>query len=280
MFERSFHFIPGNKPRLFDRIEFLGADAYVFDLEDAVARSEKQYALGALDDWLGSQRRRGGLYVRVNGFGDSLGEQECILLEKYPELGVVLPKVVSADYLSRSSEYYKLTSSRSVIGLIEDAAGLLSLPEILDLKLLCAVGLGLEDFLCHSVYNSEDVKKLTQRIRTEIALNAMAQGIGAIDTISLDLSGGTKLKCEVLDARACGLTAKFSIHPSQITVINDGFYPSRVNVSKAHEIQKHFNSEDLDSGYIRMGNELISPPKLKKLNLIRKYSKHHEFTKK
>jgi hypothetical protein len=58
MFDRSYHFIPANRPKLFDRSGSLGADVYVFDLEDAVSRDEKPAALAALEEWVGGPSDR------------------------------------------------------------------------------------------------------------------------------------------------------------------------------------------------------------------------------
>jgi citrate lyase subunit beta/citryl-CoA lyase len=278
MFDRSYHFIPANRPKLFDRSGSLGADVYVFDLEDAVSRDEKPAALAALEEWVGQQQNFDKIFVRVNGREDPLAEAERAFLLKYPELGIVLPKVSSAAALSQSVEYYQLNASRRIIGLIEDAAGLQALSEILQLEVLQAVGLGLEDFLSDSIFDTSQLEKLVDHIRAEIALASMACGIDAIDTISMDLTGGEQLKRDISNARSAGFNGKFSIHPSQIIAINEGFCPSSKILEKASTIFETLNSTDLESGYLRIAGEIISPPKLKKLQTIKQFSDHHELT--
>jgi citrate lyase beta subunit len=107
MFDRSYHFIPANRPKLFDRAESLVADVYVFDLEDAVSRAEKPAALAALEEWLGQQQQFNQIFVRVNGREDRLAEAERAFLLKYPQVGIVLPKVTSAAMLRQSVEFYR-----------------------------------------------------------------------------------------------------------------------------------------------------------------------------
>ena len=278
MFDRSYHFIPANRPKLFDRAESLGADVYVFDLEDAVSRAEKPTALAALEEWLEQQQQFNQIFVRVNGREDPLAEAERAFLLKYPQLGIVLPKVTSAAMLRQSVEYYRLDACRRIIGLIEDAAGLQALPDILDQKVLQAVGLGLEDFLSDSIFDAEQLAEFVDHIRTKIALAAMASSITAIDTISMDLTGGAQLKRDISNARSAGFNGKFSIHPSQIVAINEGFSPSVEVLKKASTIFGTLNSTNLESGYLRIAGEIISPPKLKKLQTIKQFSDHHELT--
>jgi len=278
MFDRSYHFIPANRPKLFDRTASLGADVYVFDLEDAVSRAEKSAAITALDQWLDQQQDFEKYFVRVNGCDDPLAEAERTFIEKYPQLGVVLPKVTSAKALTKSVDYYRFDRSRRIIGLIEDAAGLNALHAILELKVLLAVGLGLEDFLSHSIFETSQLEKLVDHIRSEIALAALASGINAIDTISMDIAGGEQLRSDVCNARSAGFNGKFSIHPIQIGPINRGFSPSEAILSKATSISEIFNSTDLESGYLTIAGEIISPPKLKKLQTIKQFSDHHELT--
>ncbi|CAA6680042.1 MULTISPECIES: CoA ester lyase [unclassified Lentimonas] len=279
MFDRSYHFIPANRPKLFDRTDSLGADVYVFDLEDAVSRDEKPAALASFEAWVGKQEDLSKVFIRLNGCDDSLAASERILIGKYPQLGVVLPKVTSAKALTQSVDFYRFDRSRRIIGLIEDAAGLNALDAILELKVLRAVGLGLEDFLSHSIFETSQLEKLVDHIRSKIALAALAYGIDAIDTISTDIIGGPQLKSDINDARSAGFNGKFSIHPSQISPINKGFSPSEAVLNKAASITENCNSTDIESGYLKIAGEIISPPKLKKLQTIQQFSDHHGLTR-
>lgn len=278
MFERSYHFIPANRPKLFDRTKSLGADVYVFDLEDAVAREDKQGALVCLDEWLGQQQEFEKLFVRVNGNKDQLAYVEREFLLKYPKVGIVLPKVNSPAALKQSIQFYQLDASRRIIGLIEDAAGLQALPHILELEMLQAIGLGLEDFLSCSIFETSELGKMTDHIRSKIVLTAMACGIDAIDTISMDLSGGEQMYADVADARSAGFNGKFSIHPHQIEPINIGFSPAAEVLGKAAMLSEKLSSSDVETGYLRMAGEIISPPKLKKMQTINNFRNHHEST--
>ena len=276
MFERSYHFVPANRSKLFDRIDSLGADAYVFDLEDAVSRDEKPGALAALEAWVSQQTNFDKIYVRLNGYEDSLAEAERTFLLKYNKLGVVLPKINSVEALRKSVECYQFDHSRRIIGLIEDASGVQALPPILELEILHAVGLGLEDFLSDSIFETSQLATLVAHVRSEIVIAAMTAGVDAIDTISVDTQGGAQLISDIDAARSAGFNAKFSIHPSQIEPINSGLHPSEESLIKVSKIFDAMSSEDIESGYLRLGSEIISPPKLKKLKTIKEFNDYHE----
>lgn len=269
---RSYHFIPSNKPKLFDRLEQIAADAYVFDLEDAVADASKEDALQSLSTWLTSQVPTDSLFVRLNGHLSRIAAQERELLQAVPWLSIVLPKLTTARELEASFEYYGLRG-RTVIGLIEDAVALRSVDEILETNLLSAIGLGLEDFLSGSVYTHGQVADFVRHIRTKIALAAFAHGIEAIDTVSLDFSEeGALLKRDALQALSAGMTAKFSIHPNQVATINKCFMPETALIEQALRQRKWLKQTSVNLGYMNIDGEVLSPPKINKLKTILKYN--------
>lgn len=275
MHRRSYHFIPANKPKLFERLEQIGADAYIFDLEDAVADTSKEDALEALSTWLAEQGADDSLYVRLNGVESRIAAKERDLLEASPWLSVVLPKLSTASELERSVAYYGL-SDRAVIGLVEDASALHSLNKILETGRLSAVGLGLEDFLSTSIYTQAQVADLVCQIRSGIALTAAAYEVAAIDTISLDYTEEGKLmEREALAARSAGMTAKFSIHPNQVRIIHECFAPDDALIEQALRHRTWLEQTSTDVGYMNRNGEVFSPPKINKLKTILKHTEHY-----
>ena len=222
MADRSYHFIPASKPILFDRAATLGADCYIFDLEDAVAADQKAAAICDLRAWLEGNSPKFRIMVRVNHPQHPLADQEQALLSDFPRLGVVLPKVESASQMKDWVRFYTGNSgSREVMALI------------------------------------------------------MEHGIPAIDSISLDLRGDGTLPEELAAARSAGLTAKFSIHPHQIDPINRSFSPSAEMLALAAKLSGQLKTDQ--RGYLRLGGEIVSPPKIKRLQRLQKYLQSHEF---
>ena len=63
MSERSYLFVPGNRPERFEKARASGADAVIFDLEDAVQPQEKQGARETVRAHLDAVRPA---FVRIN----------------------------------------------------------------------------------------------------------------------------------------------------------------------------------------------------------------------
>jgi citrate lyase subunit beta / citryl-CoA lyase len=279
MFERSYHFIPASKHRLFDRADKLGADSIIFDFEDSVAGTDKKTAIDHLNSWLSKKNHTIPYYVRVNGVDHAVAAAERDLLTTFPNLGIVLPKLESGHDLKIAVDYYSPEPDRSVIGLIESAKGLLALTEILQTGLLHAVGLGLEDFFSESIFSTGQLYTIIAQIRSKVALQAMAHAVNAIDTISLDLTGGEALHADIKESLAAGMTAKFSIHPSQITAINQTFSPGPESIKDMLAYPGNLDTASDECGYQPVGDMIISPPKLKKLKEIRRFSARYAITR-
>lgn len=276
MFERSFHFVPASRPRLFERVDSLGADAYVFDLEDAVAAEDKPEAITALKDFLSTTHSHEKLFVRVNGTDQPWWEAERELLAGAPQAGIVLPKVESAAAFAKAIEDYKIADTRRVIALVESAPGLAVCRELAGVFPLFALGLGLEDFLSGHLFSAHELPSLVERIRCELSLAAMAAGIIAIDTISTDTTGGQEMRDAAIAARAAGMHAKFSIHPTQIGLINDIFSPPAESIEEAEHLVKLAEKTGAASGYLKHDGKIISPPKLKKAQLLNRFAHHYD----
>ena len=64
---RSLLFVPGDSDRKFAKAQTSGADVLIFDLEDAVAPSQKDMARGLVAEWLTrADELEPSLFVRVN----------------------------------------------------------------------------------------------------------------------------------------------------------------------------------------------------------------------
>jgi citrate lyase subunit beta/citryl-CoA lyase len=87
--ERSYLFVPGNRPDRFQAASNAGADVVLIDLEDAVAPGEKSVARQAAADWLGASRPA---YLRINGFDTEWFRQDVSLLGLLGLRGVLAAK--------------------------------------------------------------------------------------------------------------------------------------------------------------------------------------------
>ena len=63
----TYLFVPGDRPERFDKAHACGADAVIFDLEDAVAPGAKDRARDCVRDWVAQHRDAAArVVVRVN----------------------------------------------------------------------------------------------------------------------------------------------------------------------------------------------------------------------
>lgn len=265
---RSYHFIPADRPKLFERVAGLGADAYVFDLEDAVAADRKLEAVELLSKWFSTLEPQINFFVRVNHLGGLVPDEEIELLDRFPWLGVIYPKVETSEEVALLESSWSTHRQREQIALIESAGALASIDEILGSQRFSGVGLGLEDFLSDSIFSARQLPYLVRQIRSTFTLAAMRFGLSAIDTISTDLSGGTQLEEDCLEARKAGMHAKFSIHPSQIEHINRVFAPAPEAVEEALQLNCLIKDVNPDQGYFTAEGVVLSPPKIRKLQKI------------
>jgi citrate lyase subunit beta/citryl-CoA lyase len=265
---KSFHFIPADNQRFLARSKDLNADVLIYDLEDAVAAKNKSLAR----DNISKLSFNGQLnFIRVNGIDSDDFEEDIRLVKSLPEhLGVVLSKTESEDQIN--SLIKKLGRKTKIIPLIEDFRSLMDSKNWLNHPLIYAASLGVEDLLTDLPYTNDRLDLLIDQLRFELLKNSRAYGVFPIDVISTVTNDSAKFERECSHAKSMGFTAKFSIHPSQVNIINDTFTPAKEDVVWANNILSHSTAGD--SGYIMHDDGILTtPPKVKKAKNILHYEK-------
>ncbi len=240
---RSFLFIPGNTPGMIIKCECLGADTIIFDLEDAVAISEKDSARHLVLCLLKYNRPKNiKISVRINCLSSEFWKEDVQALAPLLSDGfIILPKSESEQDIhtleAAMEECCIETAKPRIIALIETAAGVenawniaRATPE------LEALMLGGEDYTsdigCH---RTEQGNELTYA-RFRIVNAAAAADIRAYDTPYTDTENEENLIKECKYARSIGFSGKLAIHPSQVRAINECFSPSEEELSYAKEV--------------------------------------------
>jgi citrate lyase beta subunit len=264
---RSFHFIPVNNERFILKAISLNADAFIFDLEDAVAESEKSNARKLVAKHISSFRQ---VFIRINPEGTSHFRQDIDLVKKISASlqGIVLPK---ADVKGINSLVKQLGNNLEILPLIEKFNDLISLNSILSSPQIKFASLGLEDLLCNIPYDNSNLEKLEQTLKSNFCISCFANGVAPIDIISTKTSNENELfKIECQTARKNGFLGKLSIHPNQIESINQTFKPNDEELRWAKDILNHDSNEK--TGYkMHKDGVLTTPPKVKKAKNIIKY---------
>jgi crotonobetainyl-CoA:carnitine CoA-transferase CaiB-like acyl-CoA transferase/citrate lyase beta subunit len=268
-------FVPGSDEHKLDKIPSLASDAFIIDLEDAVAVSAKAAARRKVAAALHRHGTTAQIWVRVNAVETGLVHDDVLAVTVAGLAGIVLPKARSAadvellDGLLSVLEHERglRRGSIELLPTIETAAALGRAVEIATAsKRVRCLGFGAGDFsldlglewpppggrLSATIVNAKAELVLASR-RAE--LEAPHDGVFP-DFKELDV-----LRREAEEARALGFGGKHAIHPAQLPVIAEVFAPSDEELARDREIVEAFDkSERRGVAAIHIGGRFIDYP--------------------
>lgn len=275
---RSYLFVPSLQQSMMEKAILSRSDSVIFDLEDAVAVSEKKAARENVAEALSALNGRKPVYVRINDVTTSYWEEDLKTALNFGADGVIIPKAESVKGILLVSECIHDTvgdRSFNIIPLVETAKGIEFAYEIAkSCQLISHLAFGSIDFSLDigCELTNEGNELLFARSRLVVA--SRAAGIGKpIDSVYPDLSDEEGLKQEALAAKKLGFGAKLIIHPKQIEPINTIYSPSADRILEARRIVAEFEkAEEQGVASIRVNNQFVDYPIYKKakelLNLI------------
>jgi len=271
---RSLLFVPGDSRRKIDKIAVLAADAFILDLADSIAVSEKEnarqsayHALKTND--FGAKER----LVRINAPITPFFEADLKAVGNGKPDGIVIPKVDSAKVLLQiDQELTALEESHGwsegeirLLALIETAAGIMNLKEIaqstprLDALLFGAEDLAADMGLTRSKQGWEMFYG-----RSAVVMAAAAYGLQAIDTVFIDIRDLEGLREDSNQARQMGYNGKMAVHPGQIETINDLFSPSLDELAQAQRLLREAKVHEIGgSGVLTLDGRMVDAPMIR-----------------
>jgi citrate lyase beta subunit len=271
---RSILFMPADDARKIEKAASLPTDAFIADLEDAVALNRKEAARRTVVEAFRSidfgNRER---LIRLNAPGSRFHAEDLqATLAARPD-GYVLPKVESADQIRAVSKVLAVEEEEQgwppgsirLLAMIESARGVLHLDEIARAdKRLVALMLGGEDL-------AGDMGATRTREGWEIfyARGALvtataAYGLQAVDTVYVDLNDLETLAQECHFVRRMGYRGKMAIHPRQTPVFNELFSPTAEEVAAAQRLIDAFNAEQAAGrGVFELDGKMVDMPMLR-----------------
>ena len=275
---RSLHVIPGSNERFLKKAPSIGADALMFDLEDGVAKGEKEQArvriaTALADPALSSVRK----IVRVNATDTPWMRLDLeYILAHAPSVldAIALPKVVDARDVFGVDEQLRTLELRAglepgQIGIdiiIETARGLRHIDEILESSTrVTSVFFGPLDFAASLGMPSAAEGTATTRqldalmsCRLAVLVAGRAAGVSVLDGPYFLLSDDDGLRREAQEVKELGFDGKLTIHPAQIPIVNDVFTPSRAEFEHACAILDACKRAERDGlGAIRFEDAMI-----------------------
>jgi citrate lyase subunit beta / citryl-CoA lyase len=242
---RSLLYVPGNKLDWMLKAPKYGADALIFDLEDAVPDDQKVASRAIVRqalEQLGTRRPR--LFVRVNRVPTGLTADDLAAVVCAPLFGVYLPKTDTPGevqlvdrWLGELEAAAGLPPGQILIRpLLETARGIRDCYEIAmaspRVAYLGTGGGGQGDIALALGYQETPLGLETLYIRTKCILDVRAANInhpigGLYDRIH-DLEG---LRAHCQRERSLGYLGLHAIHPSHVPVINEIFSPPAEEVA-------------------------------------------------
>lgn len=242
---RSYLYAPGSNARLLDKAVDAGADAVIFDLEDAVAPADKLEARRNVAERITRSAREVDVHVRVNRGADGFMTDDVVAVVQ-PGLGALrLPKVEAAAHVRDLAD--ELDDLEAAAGMVpggvrlyltvETALGAVRLPDLVTASdRVARVAFGATDFLA-DIGSSGDDDLATLHARSSIVLTSRAAGLAPpVDSVHTRLDDVDGLRRACRRARALGFFGKSIIHPRQLDVVHEVFTPTDREVAWARGV--------------------------------------------
>ncbi|MDA3865548.1 MAG: aldolase/citrate lyase family protein [Salinivirgaceae bacterium] len=274
---KTYFFIPATRKKFIDKMPFIDADEFVFDLEDAIAENDSESAFENLQNI----ENRDQYIVRPRLYTSS-GKLMNNKLEKLIDMGFhrfFIPKTdtpAMLDDLLNVFNYYEIDNLEWYY-LIESPAALMNIKEMAlsgkyPLKGIC---LGSQDYAAEMgmSYSLETISWARHYV-----LNvAKACKIEAIDMASMVLKDRKLFETECHQSFRMGYDSKLVVHPAQLEVLHDLDYYSKEEIEQAQYINEKVNLSELKNfSVITVDGLLYERPHINRVKKILNYIKKHE----
>lgn len=268
---RSMLFLPGNTPNILQNGDALGADAVIFDLEDAVAPDQKDAArilarnTMTYLDFSGVE-----IIVRINSVDTDFWKKDLeTILPLKPAL-IMPPKSSCAEDVLTVDAYmsqleHRLGFARNtvrLIPLIETALGVENAYQIASCTpRVAAIFLGGEDLTadlqCKRTKESQEI----EYARSRMVCAARAAGVDVYDTPFTDVNDDEGIRIDAEKAKSLGFTGKSAISPRHVPVINAVFSPSQRDIDYAYEVMEAIRrGKEEGRGAVALRGKMIDAP--------------------
>jgi citrate lyase subunit beta/citryl-CoA lyase len=276
--KRSLLFIPANSPAMLQNADIFGADAIIFDLEDAIHPLEKDAARDLLTCYLERFALPDvELIVRINDRQTPYYIKDVERAVQLPIHTIMLPKAREEDILELSERLTALEKKRKrlaplmIIPIIERAISLFEIEKIVAHARVSGLLLGGEDLT-----SDLEVERTKQGLeilfaRQMVIYAAKAYRKEAIDTPFTDVGDHVGLVEDATYAKSLGMTAKSCIHPIQIDAINEVFSPSEKQITFAKRVlEAEKEAQEKGLGVFSVDGKMVDKPIIERAKQVLK----------
>ena len=268
---RSKLFLPGNNPNMLINGNCLGADAVIFDLEDAVSPDEKDAARILVRNTMRYMDFRGcEIIVRINSIDTPYWQKDLDAILPYAPGLILLPKTGSAADVLAADRY--MTQVEEKLGMATGTVGLMPLIETaLGVENAFAIAsatnrvqalfLGAEDLTADLQCKRTKEGREIEYARTRLVMAARAAGVDVYDTPFTDVNDDEGIEADANLAKSLGFSGKASISPRHVDVINRVFSPTMAEIEYAYEVMEVIAlAKQQGKGAISLRGKMIDAP--------------------
>lgn len=273
---RSWLFVPGHRQKMIDKSPGRGADALIYDLEDAVPPNEMEAARAKVAAALDTAHEGPRRFVRIHGAGHGAVDADLRGVVRPGLEGLVLPKVdrpeevltVDGSLTELESQAGMTPGSVRLAAMIESAAGLIQAPAIaVSSPRLVALMFGAEDFAVDLGLFSFREGGLMAYARSALVVAAASAKLEVVDKVYVDFRDPAGLARETQAARELGFTGKLLIHPAQIEAVHHVFRPTDQEVESARRVVAAFEAAP-EEGTMAVDGRMVDLPVVKRAQWI------------
>jgi citrate lyase subunit beta / citryl-CoA lyase len=268
---RTMMFVPGSNPSMIKEAYIYGADSIMFDLEDAVAITEKDSARFLVYNAIKTvDYGNTELVVRINGLDTPFGKDDIEAVVRAGVDVIRLPKterkedILDVETIIEEVERKigREVGSTKMMAAIESPIGVINAYEIASASnRLIAIALGAEDYVTNMKTKRYADGLELLGARTQIIIAARAAGIYAIDTVYTEVDNEEGFKNEVELIKQLGFDGKSVINPRQIPLVNGIYTPSPEEIKKSIDIKTAAKeAEERGLGVISLNGKMIDKP--------------------
>lgn len=268
---RTMMFVPGNNPAMIKDAGIYGADSIMFDLEDAVAMTEKDAARMLVFQALQTvDYGETELVVRINDLHSEFGRADIFAMVKAGVHVIRLPKtetpedvVEVASVISEAEKKFGIQEGTTLMmAAIEGAMGALNAPAIATASdRLIGIAIGAEDYVTNMKTKRYPDGQELFFARSMIVHAARAAGISAFDTVYSDVDNTEGFLNEVRLIHQLGFDGKSCINPRQIPLVNSVYQPTVKEINHALDVLCAIEeAKEKGSGVISLNGKMIDKP--------------------
>jgi citrate lyase subunit beta/citryl-CoA lyase len=242
---RTMLFVPGNNPGMLKDAGLYGADSLMFDLEDAVAVTEKDSARFLVHNAIKSlDYGDTEIVVRINGLDPPFGREDIEAVVRAGVDIIRLPKTeTKEDVMAVEAIVEEVERKIGQVGrtrlmaAIEGTIGIINAYSIAtSSKRLMGIALGAEDYVTNLKTKRYPDGMELMGARGQIIIAARAAGIYALDTVYADIDNEEGFRREVELIKQLGFDGKSVINPKQIRPVHEIFTPTDKEIKKSIDI--------------------------------------------